>query len=258
MSCTVRYIDAATCLNVVLLYVPSAKELIFDRTKVSQLERKEEQMFQLLAILVALCPRVQIQYLDDRVAERLMENFADKVQAMRRGNIHVYDELFSAGCPRFITTNPPDTSRDLDTNQESYQNQLRLFVEDVKQNTSLPDLLQYMHLYSSISLTKLATLLDTTTSAIRTQLMCMKSKQFAKMHNREDTDLLSGSFHYSGSIEFHLDIDTETGVEYLMIQDNVVKKSHAQTMIRHIHKFQDIARDLKRLQSAAKETGTAS
>lgn len=245
--------DAAKCLNVVLLYVPGAKETIFDRTKLSQLERKEEQMFQLLALLVALCPRVQKQFLDDRVAERLMENFADKVQAMRRGNINVFDELFSAGCPRFINTNPPDFIRDMDTNQESYQNQLRLFVEDVRQSIVSPELLQYMHLYSSISLKKLAALLDTNAGAVRMQLMAMKNKQYAKVHSEDSGGLLSGNFFHAGNIDFYLDIDTETGVEYLMIEETTVKKSHAQTMLRHIHKFKDIMRDLKHVQPGARE-----
>lgn len=74
-------------------------------------------MSQLLAIVVALCPLMQKQYLDERVNEGLMDHFADKVQAMRRGSMGVFDELFSAGCPRFITSHPPDYSKKGDTNQ---------------------------------------------------------------------------------------------------------------------------------------------
>lgn len=112
-----RYLDAAKCLNTVLLYLPGAKDLIQDRNKLTQLERKEEQMFQLLAVLIALCPRIQKQFLDDRIADSLMEKFADKVQGMRRGNMSVYDELFSSACPRFINPGPPDFTQNIDTNQ---------------------------------------------------------------------------------------------------------------------------------------------
>jgi len=237
-------------MNSVLLYLPMAKEAVFDRTKLSQLERKEEQIYQLLSILVALCPRTQKQYLDDRVADRLMENYADKVQSMRRSNITAYDELFSAGCPRFINTNPPDFKGDTDTNQQSYVNQLKLFLEDVKQSIALPDLFQYMQLYSSISLDKLASLLNTDVNSVRMHLMCFKNRQYARVNTDQNADLLSGKFYYAGLFDFYLDIDLDSGVEYLIIEDKLVKKSHSQTMIRHIHKFQDIMRDLRQSNEA--------
>lgn len=249
--------DANKSANVALLYFPTAKELVFDRTKLHQLEVKEEQMFQILAILVALCPRIQKQYLDDRLSEKLMDSFADKVQAMRRGSVHVFDELFSSACPRFINTDLPDLANGHDTNQDAYQNQRKLFLDELKQNVRLPELFQYMNLYSSISLEKLAALLDTDLDSIRTQLMCIKNKHFTRIHEG-DPDLLSGNFQYSGMVDFYLDVDLKTGVEYLMIQDGNVKKSHAQTMIRHIHKFKDIMKDLKTaLPTPTKHEGTA-
>ena len=117
--CIARYVDAAQCFNHALLYIPSAKEFQQDRAQLTQIERKEEQMYQLLAIVVALCPWVQKQHVDERVTERLMEHLREKVQAMRRGNMSIFDELFSAGCPRFITTRAPDYDKMGDTNQAS-------------------------------------------------------------------------------------------------------------------------------------------
>ncbi|GMH39448.1 hypothetical protein BSKO_07346 [Bryopsis sp. KO-2023] len=242
-----RYADATRCFNTILLYIPSAKEFQPDRQQLTQIERKEEQMSQLLAMVVAMCPLMQKQYLDERVNEGLMDHFADKVQAMRRGNMGVFDELFSAGCPRFITSHPPDYSKKGDTNQEAYQNQLRLFMDEVRQHFASPELTQYLRLYSSISLEKLATALETTEASLRVQLMCMKNKNFTRQWTAGGKDLLSGDLASTNDVDFYLDVDVNTGKEFVMICDSQHQRSHAQTILRHVHKFQDIVSDLARL-----------
>lgn len=53
---------------------------------------------------MALSSWIQKQYVDDRVVESLMEKYADKVQSMRRGSLNVFEELFDASSPQFITS----------------------------------------------------------------------------------------------------------------------------------------------------------
>ncbi len=57
MSATAcRYLDAARCFNAVLLYIYRVKSAHRTSPQFEQILKKNEQMYQLLAICLALCP----------------------------------------------------------------------------------------------------------------------------------------------------------------------------------------------------------
>lgn len=84
--------------------------------------------------------------------------------------------------------------------------------------------------------------------------MCMKNRQFARVHGDNEGDVLSGDFHFAGNMEFTLDVDLDTGVEYLMIEEGIMQKSNAQTLLRHIEKFKGIMKDLKQSTSGVEQS----
>lgn len=133
-------------------------------------------MYALLACVVALCPAAA-KTLDENVATQLRERNAEKISRMSRGELAVYDELFSYACPKYITAAPPAYDNPaVNTSQQAYRTQLNLFLSEVKSMTTLPLLKQHLLLYSSIELQKLASLMDVEVSALRQQLMCLKAK----------------------------------------------------------------------------------
>lgn len=65
-------------------------------------------MYALLAVCLSLCP--QSKLLDENVSTQLKEKYNDKMTKMQRYDDEastVYDELFSYGCPKFITPSAP-------------------------------------------------------------------------------------------------------------------------------------------------------
>lgn len=51
---------------------------------------------------------------------------------MGRGELGVYDELFSYACPKFITAQPPSYEAGANTSQAAYRAQLNAFLTEVR------------------------------------------------------------------------------------------------------------------------------
>lgn len=120
-------------------------------------------------------------------------------------------------------------------------------MDEVRQHFGSAELTQYLRLYSSIALDKLAALLETNEAVLRVQLMCLKNKNYTRQWTAGGNGLLSGDMASTNDVDFYLDVDIKTGKEFLMICDSQHQRSHSQTLLRHIHRFQDIVLDLARL-----------
>ena len=68
---------------------------------------------------------------------------------MARGDENSYDELFSYACPKFVTPTAPDFNNPtVNTSQEAYRRQLRLFLSEIRQQQFLGTIKQYLKLYT--------------------------------------------------------------------------------------------------------------
>jgi len=246
-----RYTDAGRCWNTVLSYINRVKQHHVRNAAYDQILRKNEQMYALLAITVALCPAVQ-KNLEENVLVALKEKRTDDLQRMARGDEGVFDKLFTEGCPKFITAVPPaydNPNSAANTAQEAYRAQLSLFLREVRSTTSLPLLKQYLLLYSSISLEQLAGLTETNTTALRQALLCLKNKNYCLQWSG-GADMTSGSFTNVADIDFYIDIDPNTGAELVIVNDAVITRHQADMLSRHIVKFEEIVRDLELMPAA--------
>ncbi|GFH09297.1 eukaryotic translation initiation factor 3 subunit L, partial [Haematococcus lacustris] len=136
-----RYLDASRVLNAVLAYVSRVKQYHSRSAQYDQILKRNEQMYGLLACVVALCPVTQ-KGLDENVLAQLRERNADKISRMARGDIGVFDELYSNACPRFITVAQPSAQEAAaaggNVSQQAYRAQLNMFLAEVKSQTMLP------------------------------------------------------------------------------------------------------------------------
>lgn len=119
-------------------------------------------------------------------------------------------------------------------------------MDYVKQYLSVQDVLQYMQIYSSISLQHLANQMDMTVSDLKNHLMELKRINLNKQYVT-GPDLLSGEITFTSDYDFYIETDDHTDIEFLMVKENHYQKSYSQTLLRHIHKFQDIVRDLSQI-----------
>lgn len=127
---------------------------------------------------------------------------------------------------------------------QAYLRQRSLFLRQVSGISRLPLLKQYLLLYSSISLPKLAGLLETDEATLRTALACLKKSNYCLQWDG-GRDMTAGSFTSTADIDFYIDVDPATGTELVMLSDNITTRHQADLLSRHVVKFQEIVRDLE-------------
>ena len=128
--------------------------------------------------------------------------------------------------------------------QEPFQQQLKVFIDEVMQQQLLPTIRSYLKLYTTLPLSKLAAFMEMTEDELRTHLMCFKHK----MKNvvwMKGTSGLDGEFQSASEVDFYIDKDM------IHIADTKVARRYGDFFIRQIHKFEELSKTLKTLQHNA-------
>ncbi|QDZ24824.1 subunit L of translation initiation factor 3 [Chloropicon primus] len=236
-----RYLDAIKVFNQGLVFIARIKQYHSRSSGYDQILQKMEQMYALLALAVALCP-AGTKSLEENVQTNLREKHAEKLSKMTRSELPVFDELFTYACPKFITPSLPDYSNpSANISSEAYKLQLKMFLTEIQQQNQLPVLKQYLKLYTSISVSKLADLMGSGTEQLLTLLMCLKHKTSS-----------------SGATDFMVDVDGETGEETVQIGDVKIQRNYLDYYSNHISKLKSICSELNapaRQQQSAKSGG---
>ena len=199
-----RYTDAIRSFNAALVYVARHKAVM--RTPAyEQVLKKAEQMYALLGTAIVLCP--QYKLLDETVKNALQEKYAEKMVKMSMGDEGIFDELFSYACPKFILAVPPNyDDPGANHGQEAYRLQLRMFLAEARSMAAMTNLRSYLKLYTTIPVTKLATLMDYEEGALRQLLLFTKRKANCKEWRGGATQL-DGSWVATGDVDFFVDGD---------------------------------------------------
>ena len=134
--------------------------------------------YQLLAIVMTLCP----QRIEDYVQRQLMERCGEEIARMEKGDegaILAFDDLFTKGAPKFISPAAPNyDSRDdrRDLLNEPLFLQKRVFLNDIRRSLSIPNVRSYLKLYSTMRIDKLASFFHVDVPTLRTSLHQYKHK----------------------------------------------------------------------------------
>lgn len=234
-----RYLDAAKCFNFILTYISKAKHQ--SRGAVyEQILKKNEQMYALLAICTAMCPTTN-RLLDEAVANTLREKYGEKVRSMTGGSSETYEELFTYACPKFVSALGPDYANPAaNTNMEAFRTQLRVFMTVVEERKHLPALKQFLKLYSSIPLSKLASLAEVDMDTLKQQLGLLR--QSTQVVTWTTGEPLSGNPVAAGDVDFS--IEQQEGEEMVVVAEPKAKTVKGDFLVRHIARFEEIVRDL--------------
>eukprot|EP01133_Synstelium_polycarpum_P005688 gene5688-6572_t len=214
-----RYNEANKALNTILISVSSKSRI--QNFQSDHNEKKIDKMYALLAICQALNP----SKLDENVNTQLKEKFGEKLLRLQKGEISVYEELFTFASPRCIGPVSPYISGLNQTVFDPPRLQLSLFIEEVKQQSLLTTIRSYITLYSSISIAKLATLLQMDTEELRVKLTCYKHKLINVLGKGEN------------KWNNHLDIDFTIEQDMIHI-DNRFHAKETDSFINSILKFE--------------------
>merc|ERR1712100_909263 len=138
-----RYVDAMRAFSDILAFLSKTAGVNSLSYQYDAMAKKQDQMYVLLLLALALCPRP----LDEALERYIRDKFADKQARLQRGEELCFEELFQYACPKFVTASMPDFDNIENFNQnEAHQRQLKLFQQEVKQQQFLPRIGAYMKL----------------------------------------------------------------------------------------------------------------
>ena len=194
-----RYGDAIRMFSHILVYVSRTKN--FQKSaQYDSITKKNEQMYALIAICVAFHPT----RLDDTIHTALREKYGDQLLKLQKGgpeSLPIFEELFKAACPKFISPVPPDFENP-EANVDPIDHHLSIFMDEVKTNMWSPTVKSYLRLYTTMDLKKLAGFLDVKDEELRSWLLV--SKQRTKQLRWADGSLLDGELVNVSDLDYAL------------------------------------------------------
>ncbi|KYQ92316.1 proteasome component region PCI domain-containing protein [Tieghemostelium lacteum] len=214
-----KYNEATKALNTILISVASKSKI--QNFQSDHNEKKIEKIYALLTICQALYPNK----IDDNVNNILKEKYGDKLLRLQKGEIEVYEELFVIAAPRCVGPVPCYISGYNQSSLDPYRLQLSLFTEEVKQQSLLTTIRSYITLYSTISIHKLASLLQIDPEELRIKLTCYKHKLINVLGKSET------KWNNQLDIDFYIDQD-------MIHIDNRLFAKEADSFINSILKFE--------------------
>lgn len=228
-----RYADAIRTFSEILVFLSKTSGVNSLSYQYEAMIKKQDQMYMLLMIALALSPR----QLDESLEKTIRDKHGEKQARLQRSEELCFEELFSYACPKFVSAAAPDYENlENFSANEAQQRQLRLFLQEMRQQQLLPRIGSYMKLYTAIATTKLAQLCDMDTDTLRDQLMCVMHKTGQKVRIKGAP--LDGELQHCNEVEFFLDGDT------VHINAQRVEREHKEVFLEHILKFQDLLKKM--------------
>ncbi|KAI1839888.1 hypothetical protein JX265_007174 [Neoarthrinium moseri] len=197
-----RYADAIRMFSHILVYVSRTKNFQ-KNAQYDSITKKNDQMYALIAICVAFHPT----RLDDTIHTALREKYGDQLLKLQRGgpdSLPIFEELFRAACPKFISPVPPDFDNP-EANVDPIDHHLSVFMDEVKTNMWNPTVRSYLRLYTTMDLKKLAGFLEVQPEELRSFLLV--NKQRTKQLRWADQGLLDGEWVNVSDLDYAMQGD---------------------------------------------------
>ncbi|KAF2456826.1 putative eukaryotic translation initiation factor 3 subunit EifCl [Lineolata rhizophorae] len=197
-----RYADAIRMFSHILVYISRTKNF----QKNSQFDtnaKTVDQMHVLIAISVAFQPT----RLDDTIHTALREKYGEQFNRMQRGgpdSIPIFEELFRAACPKFISPTPPDFDNP-EVNIDPVEHQVTIFMAEVRNNMWSPTVRSYLKLYTTMDLKKLAGFLEVEPEKLRHWLLV--NKQRSRQVKWNGGGLLDGTVENLSDLDYAMEGD---------------------------------------------------
>jgi len=235
-----RYFDSIRTFNDILAFLAKTTGVNSMSYQHDAMVKKQEQMYALLLLALALCPRPLDEGIERTIRDKT--DYRDKQARLQRGEELCFEELFQYACPKFVSPASPDFDNTEGFNpNEAHQRQMKLFLSEVKQQQFLPKIGAYMKLYTAISTSKLATLCEMDEEALRDQLMCVMHKTRQKVRSNPQREApLAGETQSCSEVDFYLDGD--------MVHINAQREErpHSEVFLEHILKYQDLLKKMSK------------
>lgn len=231
-----NYSEAIKIFVNALLFIQRTRNLQQQQHKTWQYDvigKTNDQIFQLLAI----CMTLQPQRIDESVHSQLTEKLSDRINRMAKGGPEAlveFENAFVSGCPKFLA--PTVTVHEQQNNyaKEPTNQQVRMFMIEMKEQELIPVLRGYLKLYSSIPVSKLASFMELQQEELVAALLSYKHKlcDVSSVADEEDT---------TADLDFYIDKDM------IHVADTKVGRRYGEYFIRHIQKLMELNKNLEKI-----------
>jgi translation initiation factor 3 subunit L len=222
----------------------------------STINKKKEQMYCLLTLMRCVAPGLDV---DPQVARRLEQKCGEKAARVRRGDDSAFDELFDYGSPAFVTAHAPDYSNITDHNQFAKRQQSVPFLNEIKSRRNISKISSSVKFYTTVTITKLAELLDTTPDELRDRLTFIKHKTLyrgepsaegaAAANGKENgmTGADGATWESVNDAHFYIKDDTViVSAPATNEQERLGNDSSGDYFVRNISRFENIIQNIKK------------
>lgn len=197
-----RYADAIKAFSHILLFISRTKN-INRSAQFDAVTKKSDQMYALLAMCVALNPT----RLDESIHTTLRERYGEQLYKMQRGGpdaLQIFQSLFIFAAPRFVSPSLPDFENPaMNVTPTLYH--CKVFMQDVTNTITAPSLKNYLNLYATMDVAKLAKFLEVSTDEVRSILVNFKLKN--RQLKWTSGDILDGEYSNVSDIDIALEND---------------------------------------------------
>lgn len=228
-----RYEDAIKVFVDALIYIQRTRTMLQSPTRSllnDMITKQNEQIFHLLAIALNFYP----MRIDDSINSYLKEKYAERLLKLQRGDRDELTSMFHYACPKFLSPVPPNFEGVTDQYlMEPYNQQLKVFMDEVQQQLLISDIRSFLKLYTTLPISKLASFVSKTPEELKSILLCFKHK----MSNIE-SDQANEDFRSSSEVDFYIHN------EMVHIADTKVATRFSDFFIRQIQKTNEINSNL--------------
>jgi translation initiation factor 3 subunit L len=226
-----RYSDCGSSLVTFLNYF-SNSHAVTRLVNADAITKNIERIHGILGLADALAP----QDLDDSLQSTIKDKHL-AVQRLAHGDINAFEQLFSQVCPKFVVMRAPNYNGDRDSQMEAHQQQLNVFLNEVRQRQALIETYPYLRLCTSMTMDQLANYLKTDIDSLGQRLMLLKHKSRA-LRNKGGPPI-EGVWEDSSRVRFGVDNNM------IHLAETAPAVRYGEYFIRQIVKCEDLMDDIR-------------
>lgn len=231
-----------------------------------QITNKYDKILALAALSSALSPGLRV---DEQVRKLIQEKFeklsnAQNARTVTDETVAIFEELFAFACPKFLNPATPSyllnteaapmpadasNSKEADPRKELYRVQLKWFLEDVRQQLSLPTIRSFLKLYKSIPVDKLSRFCQMEMDQFRQNLIFIKARSSQVVRGVSDgSSPMDGVRTSISDVHFYVVGDRNPSEDMVHIVTDVSSRQqyNGKLFAMNALKFQTVIDDLQR------------
>ncbi|CEF71462.1 Eukaryotic translation initiation factor 3 subunit L [Strongyloides ratti] len=201
-----NYNEAINVLEICSLYIQKIINLYTLQNLGNYKKSIEIEIFykyhEKILILLAICLTITPKKIEDSVMTLLQKKYNEEYNRMMNGEINEYKKCFIIGAPKFVSPNNIIYEGN-SISREALQRQCSVFIDGMKGQIWTPVIRSYLKLYNTLSIDKLAHLMNLSCDDVT--LLLMNYKKSTGSIGKEIDEIKNDYDNITLDLDFHID-----------------------------------------------------